>query len=126
VNAAYTSPSLYRRLCGGIVHPSVVNLSLWTSLTIKISWSDELRYSLPTPPSFHPGLYRRICASIVHTRAINRRVWTSLAIKIWWSYGLTCALTAPPPLTANAIYLSRIRPPMPPMHVCKHTLTPRS
>jgi hypothetical protein len=40
-------PGLYRRLCGGIVHPKSVNLSLWTSLAIKIWWRYGLRCSPP-------------------------------------------------------------------------------
>jgi hypothetical protein len=31
-----SGPGLYRRLCGGIVHPRSVNLSLWTSLEVEI------------------------------------------------------------------------------------------
>jgi hypothetical protein len=94
-----SGPALSRRLCGGIVHPRSINLSLWTSLAITIWWSYGLRCSLPpplswpplpTPPSFHPGLYRRICASIIHTSGVNLSLWTSLAVRIWSSYGLTC------------------------------------
>jgi hypothetical protein len=96
---------LYRRLCSGIVHPRSVNLSLWTSLAIKIWWSYRLTWSLPPPPSrwpalptspsFHRGLYRRLCGGIVHPRSVNLGLWTFLASKIWWSYRLTCSL--PPP-----------------------------
>jgi hypothetical protein len=45
-----SGPGLYRRLCGGIVHPRSVNLSLWTSLAVGIWWRYGLKWSLPPPP----------------------------------------------------------------------------
>jgi hypothetical protein len=44
-----SSPGLYQRLSGGIVHPKSVNLSLWTSLAMRIWW----RYGLRCSPSLH-------------------------------------------------------------------------
>jgi hypothetical protein len=44
-------PGLYRRICARIVLPRGVNLSLWTSLAIKIWWSYRLTCSLPPPDS---------------------------------------------------------------------------
>jgi hypothetical protein len=90
-----------------MVHLRGVNLSLWTSLAIRIWWSYGLTCSLPPPPdlsispSFHRGLYRRICASIVHPRAVNSCLWTSLAMRISWSYGLTGSLSSPLPPWPN-------------------------
>jgi hypothetical protein len=48
ISLAY-GPGLYRRLCGGIVHPRSVNLSLWTSLAITIWWRYGVRCSPPPP-----------------------------------------------------------------------------
>jgi hypothetical protein len=42
-------PSLYRRLCGGIVHPKSVTLSLCTSFAIEIWWRYGWKWSLPPP-----------------------------------------------------------------------------
>jgi hypothetical protein len=46
---------LYRRICASIVHPRAVNLSLWTSLAMKIWWSYGLTCSLLPPP--HRPIY---------------------------------------------------------------------
>jgi hypothetical protein len=53
-----SGPGLHRRLCGGIAHPRSVNLSLWTSLAIKIWWSYELRCSPPPQMVITPYISR--------------------------------------------------------------------
>jgi hypothetical protein len=76
---------LHRRICASIVDPRALNLSLWTSLEIKIWWRYGLICSLlpprwpalPTSPTFDRGLHRRSCASIVHSRVITLSLWTS-------------------------------------------------
>jgi hypothetical protein len=45
-----SGPGLYRRVCGGIVHPMGVNLSLCTAPAIKIWWRYGLTWSLTPPP----------------------------------------------------------------------------
>jgi hypothetical protein len=49
---ASSHDGLYRRLCAEILHPMGVNLSLWTSLAIKIWWRYGLRCS-PPPNGLH-------------------------------------------------------------------------
>jgi hypothetical protein len=51
-------PCLYRRLCGGIVHPRSVNLSLWTSLAVQIWWRYGLRCSPPPQMAITPYISR--------------------------------------------------------------------
>jgi hypothetical protein len=71
---------LYRRICASTVPSRGVNLSLWTSLAIKIWWRYGLKWSLPPPPRWpshlislasDPGLYRRLCGGITHPRSVN-------------------------------------------------------
>jgi hypothetical protein len=47
---------LYRRICARIVPPRGINLSLWTSLAIKIWWRYEWKCS-PPPPQMAITLY---------------------------------------------------------------------
>jgi hypothetical protein len=48
---------LYQRICARIVHPMGVNISLCTSLAIKIWWSYGLTYWLPPPPQMAQAPY---------------------------------------------------------------------